>query len=416
MIQFKNVSKSFTKGVKAVDGLNFTIEKGEFVCFIGTSGSGKTTSMRLINRMETISEGSITINGEDIRDKDEVLLRREIGYVIQQIGLMPHMTIYENIAMVPNLLGWPKEKTRATAIDLMKRIDLSQDLLESYPSELSGGMQQRIGVIRALAADQEIVLMDEPFGALDPITREALQRLIKRLQFEMNKTIVFVTHDMDEALLLADRIVIMDKGKVVQLGTPQEILTSPANDFVKSLIGEDRLSQSSFEYETVEKIMLKDPIKINENETARNVARLMNKTKVDDILIVDDNNILKGRVDLRSITLNRNPDILAKDLMKKVTFVSNTTSIRDSIYYISDLGYRNLSVVDDKGHLVGLVTRSSIVSEVYDVFWKEYEPEIEAENEVAIITDDKVQSAVELLFSNDDEKQENNDKEELDAK
>ncbi len=391
MIQFKNVSKSFTKGVKAVDGLNFTIEKGEFVCFIGTSGSGKTTSMRLINRMETISEGSININGEDIRDKDEVLLRREIGYVIQQIGLMPHMTIYENIAMVPNLLGWPKEKTRATAIDLMKRIDLSQDLLESYPSELSGGMQQRIGVIRALAADQEIVLMDEPFGALDPITREALQRLIKRLQFEMNKTIVFVTHDMDEALLLADRIVIMDKGKVVQLGTPQEILTSPANDFVKSLIGEDRLSQSSFEYETVEKIMLKDPIKINENETARNVARLMNKTKVDDILIVDDNNILKGRVDLRSITLNRNPDILAKDLMKKVTFVSNTTSIRDSIYYISDLGYRNLSVVDDKGHLVGLVTRSSIVSEVYDVFWKEYEPEIEAENEVAIITDDKVQ-------------------------
>ena len=415
MIQFKNVSKSFTKGVKAVDDLNFTIEKGEFVCFIGTSGSGKTTSMRLINRMETISEGSITINGEDIKDKDEVLLRREIGYVIQQIGLMPHMTIYENIAMVPNLLGWPKEKIRETAIDLMKRIDLSEDLLESYPSELSGGMQQRIGVIRALAADQEIVLMDEPFGALDPITRESLQRLIKRLQYEMDKTIVFVTHDMDEALLLADRIVIMDKGKVVQLGTPQEILTSPANDFVKSLIGEDRLSQSSFEYETVEKIMLKDPVKINENETARNVARLMNKTKVDDILIVDDNDILKGRVDLRSITLNRNPDILAKDLMKKVTFVSNKTSIRDSIYYISDLGYRNLSVVNDKGQLVGLVTRSSIVSEVYDVFWKEYEPEVEVENEVAIITDDKVQSAVELLFSNDDEKEEN-DKEELDAK
>ncbi len=131
MIQFKNVSKSFTKGVKAVDDLNFTIEKGEFVCFIGTSGSGKTTSMRLINRMETISEGSITINGEDIKDKDEVMLRREIGYVIQQIGLMPHMTIYENIAMVPNLLGWPKEKIRETAIDLMKRIDLSEDLLES---------------------------------------------------------------------------------------------------------------------------------------------------------------------------------------------------------------------------------------------------------------------------------------------
>lgn len=409
MIEFKNVSKSFVKGVKAVDSLNFTIKKGEFVCFIGTSGSGKTTSMRLINRMETISEGSITINGENINDKDEVKLRREIGYVIQQIGLMPHMTIYENITMVPTLLGWSKEKMRATAVDLIKRIDLSEDLLEAYPAELSGGMQQRIGVIRALAADQEIVLMDEPFGALDPITRESLQRLIKRLQFEMNKTIVFVTHDMDEALLLADRIVIMDKGKVVQLGTPQEILTSPANDFVKSLIGEDRLSQSSFEYETVEKIMLKNPISINKNEKVGKVAKLMNKTKVDDILVVDDEGVLMGRVDLYTLTRSRNPETLVSDIMKKVTFVLNTTSIRDSIYYISDLGYRNLSVVDDLGRLVGLVTRSSIVSEVYDVFWKEYEPEIEVEHEVALVMDEKVQSAVELLLNSDDDNKEESD-------
>ena len=404
MIEFKNISKSFTKGIKAVDSLNFTVEKGEFVCFIGTSGSGKTTSMRLINRMESISEGSIFIDGQDIMEIDEVQLRRQIGYVIQQIGLMPHMTIYENIVTVPTLLGWPKEKMRETAVDLMKRIDLSEDLLEAYPAELSGGMQQRIGVIRALAADQEIILMDEPFGALDPITREALQQLIKRLQFEMNKTIVFVTHDMDEALLLADKIVIMDKGKVIQIGSPKEILTKPANKFVESLIGEDRLSQSTFEYETVVKIMLKDPIRINENEKARDIARLMNKTKVDDILVVDDNNVLKGRVDLRTLTRNRDANALAKDIMKKVTFVLNTTSIRDSIYYVSDLGYRNLSVVDDKGRLVGLVTRASIVSEVYDVFWKEYEPigDFEVENEVALATDEKVQSAVDLLLQNEE--------------
>ena len=403
MIEFKNVSKSFVKGKRAVDSLNVTIETGEFVCFIGTSGSGKTTSMRLINRMETITEGEVFINGENIKDKDEVSLRREIGYVIQQIGLMPHMTIYENITMVPNLLGWPKDRMRKTATDLMERIDLDVNLLEAFPAELSGGMQQRIGVIRALAADQEIVLMDEPFGALDPITRESLQRLIKRLQFEMKKTIVFVTHDMDEDLLLADRIVIMDEGKVIQIGTPQEILTNPANDFVKSLIGEDRLSQSSFEYETVEKIMLTKPIKINQNEKASKVASLMNKTKVDDILVVNDEGVLKGRVDLYTLTKNRNRDSLVKDIMKEVTFVLNTTSIRDSIYYIRDLGYRNLSVVDDKGRLVGLVTRSSIVSEVYDVFWKEYEPVVE--NEVLVLADQKVQSASEVALNNGDEKE-----------
>ena len=401
MIEFNNVSKSFVKGVKAVDSVSLTIDKGEFVCFIGTSGSGKTTSMRMINRMETPTEGTITIDGVDIQDRDEVQLRREIGYVIQQIGLMPHMSIYENITMVPKMLGWSEEKMRATAVDLMKRIDLDEKLLDAYPSELSGGMQQRVGVIRALAADQEIVLMDEPFGALDPITRESLQRLIKRLQKEMNKTIVFVTHDMDEALLLSDKIVVMSEGKVIQEGTPEQILTESANEFVENLIGEDRLSQAGFEYDTVEKIMLTDPITINENEKASVLAKLMKETRIDDILVVDDKHILRGRVDLYAMTQNTNRDVLVKDLIKKVTYVLNTTSIRDAIYYIHDLGYRNISVVDDKGRLVGLVTRSSIVGEVYDVFWKEYEPtELE---DFESIQDDKVISAVELTTNGDKE-------------
>ena len=167
--------------------------------------------MRMINRMVKPTKGQILINGHDVRKINEVKLRRQIGYVIQQVGLMPHMTIYENIVMVPKLLKWDEDRMRKTAEYLMKRVDLPLDLFDKYPSELSGGMQQRIGVIRALAADQNIILMDEPFGALDPITRDSIQRLVKRLQVEMNKTIIFVTHDMDEALGMADKIVVMDE-------------------------------------------------------------------------------------------------------------------------------------------------------------------------------------------------------------
>lgn len=400
MIEFKNISKWYGDDNKAVDNMNLTIEKGEFVCFIGTSGSGKTTSMRMINKMEIPSEGTVSIDGVDINEIEDVGLRRKIGYVIQQIGLMPHMTIYENITMVPRLLGWSEEEMKAKAIELMGRIDLPISLFDAYPSELSGGMQQRIGVIRALAADQEIILMDEPFGALDPITRESLQNLVKTLQTEMNKTIVFVTHDMDEALLLADKIVIMSEGRVIQVGSPQEIILNSNNEFVEELIGADRLSQAAFEYDSVEKIMLKDPITINENDTVSKLAQLMRKTKVDDILIVDDNNKLKGRVDLFALTQNKNPHNIVKDVKKKVTFVLNTTTIKDAIYYIHDLGYRNLSVVDEEGTLVGLVTRSSIVSQFFDVMWKEYEPDEEEHNE-ELISDYKVQSAVEISQNGD---------------
>ena len=402
MIEFKNISKWYGKDKRAVDNMNLTINKGEFVCFIGTSGSGKTTSMRMINKMEIPSDGTLTIDGIDINEIDEVQLRRKIGYVIQQIGLMPHMTIYENITMVPRLLGWSEEDMRSKAESLMHRIDLPLDLFDAYPSELSGGMQQRIGVIRALAADQEIILMDEPFGALDPITRESLQSLIKTLQLEMNKTIVFVTHDMDEALLLADKIVVMSEGKVVQVGSPQEIIMNSNNEFVEELIGEERLNQAAFEYDSVEKIMLKNPITIHENEKVSKLAQIMRESKVDDILIVDDEYKLKGRVDLYALTQNKNPNNLVKDLKKKVTFVLNTTSIKDAIYYIHDLGYRNLSVVDEEGHLVGLVTRSSIVSEFFDVLWKEYEPD--DENCGEDLGDYKVQSAVEIS-QNGDEKE-----------
>lgn len=378
MIEFKNITKTYGSN-KAVDDMSVVIEDGEFVCFIGTSGSGKTTSMRMINRMVKPSEGQILIDGKDIRDINEVSLRRQIGYVIQQVGLMPHMNIYENIVMVPKLLKWDEKKMRETAEYLMKRVDLPLDLFEKYPSELSGGMQQRIGVIRALAADQNIILMDEPFGALDPITRDSLQRMVKRLQIELNKTIVFVTHDMDEALNMADKIIVMDHGKAIQVGTPKDILMNPANDFVKDLVGEDRLNQAIFEYETVSTVMRK-PIKINENKTIAQAARLMMETKVDDILVVNDENVLVGRIDMRALSKRSKPEEKVSSIMKQVTYITESTSIRDAIYYVQDLSHRNISVVDDEGRLKGIVTRGDIVSSVYDAFWHDYEPDYEDED------------------------------------
>ena len=198
VIEFKEVNKIYGDNV-AVKHINLKIMAGEFVCLIGTSGSGKTTILRMINRMLKPSNGKIFIKGEEISDLNPVQLRRKIGYVIQNIGLMPHMTIYENITLVPKLLKWSEDKKKAKAKELIKLVELPEDFLDRYPYELSGGQQQRIGVVRALAADQDIILMDEPFGALDPITRDSLQDLVKDLQERLGKTIVFVTHDMDEA-------------------------------------------------------------------------------------------------------------------------------------------------------------------------------------------------------------------------
>lgn len=392
MIKFENVSKHYGTH-KAVDKINIEIEKGSFVCFIGTSGSGKTTSMRMINKMVRPSSGSITIDGNPISEMNDVSLRRSIGYVIQQIGLMPHMTIYENIVMVPKLLKHSKESMEQTARDLMRRVDLPLELLDSYPSELSGGMQQRIGVIRALAADQDIILMDEPFGALDPITRDSLQKLLKELQVELNKTIVFVTHDMDEALQMADKIVIMDHGKIIQQGTPQEILMEPENDFVKDLIGEDRLNQAIFEYQSVEEIMI-EPVKINQNKSIAQAAFVMRTRKIDDILVVDDNDILVGRVDLLALMVRSNQTAQISQILKKVTYIQNTTTIRDAIFYVQELGYRNLSVVDKSGKLLGIVTRGAIVERVYDAFWQSYEPEIQ--NDSVDLDDENVDAAIDL--------------------
>lgn len=220
MLKIENLTKVYRGGKVAVDKLNLDIQEGEFIAFIGTSGSGKTTALRMLNRMVEPSSGKMTLNGKDLTKMNAVTLRRSIGYVIQQIGLMPHMTIRDNITLVPQLLKWSKEKKDETARRLIELVNLPQSYLDYYPAQLSGGQQQRIGVLRALAANQDIILMDEPFGALDPITRDTLQDLIKDIQQRLKKTIIFVTHDMDEAIKLADRIAIMHEGKLIQFDTP----------------------------------------------------------------------------------------------------------------------------------------------------------------------------------------------------
>ncbi|HFK1546951.1 ABC transporter ATP-binding protein [Bacillus albus] len=238
MIQFNQVSKSYEDGTKAVDSLHLEIKKGEFFVLIGPSGCGKTTTMKMINRLIETTEGSILIDGKDIKQYNINELRWDIGYVLQQIALFPHMTIAENIAVVPEMRKWSKEKTKARVDELLQMVGLDPDVYrDRMPDELSGGQKQRVGVVRALAANPKIVLMDEPFSALDPLSREQLQKDIVQLQKKIQKTIVFVTHDMQEALSLGDRICIMKEGKVVQLDTPEGIIHNPKNEFVEEFIG-----------------------------------------------------------------------------------------------------------------------------------------------------------------------------------
>lgn len=320
------------------------------------------------------SKGQILIDGEDIMKKDPVELRRKIGYVIQQIGLMPHMTVYENITLVPKLLKWPEEKKRETAERLIQRVDLPKEFLDRYPSELSGGQQQRIGVIRALAADQDIILMDEPFGALDPITRDALQELVKHLQEEMGRTVVFVTHDMDEALQLADRIVIMQHGQVVQFDTPENILAHPANQFVEDFIGEDRLLQARPSIQTVDQIMIKNPVSTTPGKSLQDAIRLMRDRRVDSLFVTDDSGVLKGMVDLQAIDRNRKRATSVGDVMEKeIRFVRSGTLLQDIVQRMLKIGFKNIPVIDDQGKLVGLVTRASLAEIVYDNIWGDIE-------------------------------------------
>lgn len=366
MIEFKDISKIYRDGNIGVKDINLKIEEGEFVVFIGTSGSGKTTCMRMINRMIKPSKGDIYIEGKNIKEINEVKLRRKIGYVIQQIGLMPHMTILENITIVPKLLKWEKEKQLEIAKELIGKVDLPEEYLDKYPNELSGGQQQRIGVIRALAADQNVILMDEPFGALDPITRDSLQWLIKRLQKEMGKTVVFVTHDMDEALSLADKIAILDKGELIQYDTPQNILENPKNTFVEEILGEDRIEQAKSRTQIVDEIMYDKPISITADKTIREALKLMRDKRVDTLFVTDNDKVLEGVIDIFAVGRVSKKNLLVKDIVKEAFFIESGTLVREAIFLISQCDYKNLPVVDSNNKLLGIFTRANIVDSIYE--------------------------------------------------
>ncbi|NSX06565.1 osmoprotectant ABC transporter ATP-binding protein OsmV [Cupriavidus gilardii] len=244
MIELDQLSKSFTQKdgalVRAVDSVSLTVPRGEICVFLGPSGCGKTTTLKMINRLIPPTSGRVRIEGEDTAGIDEVALRRKIGYVIQQIGLFPNMTIEQNITVVPRLLGWDKQRCRERARELMAMVQLDPNrMLTRYPRELSGGQQQRIGVIRALAADAPVLLMDEPFGAVDPINRESIQNEFLQMQRQLGKTVIMVSHDIDEAIKLADKVAVFRAGKLVQFDHPDALLAHPADEFVQAFVGHD---------------------------------------------------------------------------------------------------------------------------------------------------------------------------------
>jgi osmoprotectant transport system ATP-binding protein len=284
------------------------------------------------------------------------------------------MTIRDNITLVQKLLKVRDEERNKTAEKMIDLVELPREMLDRYPSELSGGQQQRIGVVRALAADQDIILMDEPFGALDPITRDALQDLVKDLQERLGKTIVFVTHDMDEALKLANRIVIMSGGKVIQFGTPDEILRNPANEFVEELIGEDRLLQAKPDATIVGEVALANPITITREHSLQEAIRLMRQKRVDTLLVVDESNHLEGYIDVEVIDRERGSGKSVGEVMNpQVFFVKQSALLRDTLRRILTRGIKYVPVVDEEKRLVGILTRASLVDIVYDVIWGEEE-------------------------------------------
>jgi len=245
MIVFQKVSKVYPGGVKAVSSFSMKVEEGETLVLLGTSGCGKTTTLKMVNRLIEPTSGCILVQGTDIMDQDPIELRRKIGYAIQHIGLFPHMTVGENISIVPNLIKWSRDRITERVNKLLNMMGLEpEEFRHRYPAQLSGGQRQRVGVARALAADPPIILMDEPFGALDPITREQLQNEFIALESEIKKTILFVTHDVFEAVKMGDRIALLDEGRLQQLATPAELVDKPANEFVDNFLGQHRFQLS----------------------------------------------------------------------------------------------------------------------------------------------------------------------------
>lgn len=369
MIRFESITKTYEHGRKVVDGINLHIREGEILVLIGPSGCGKTTTMKMINRLVEPSTGKIFIKGEDISQLNPVELRRNIGYVIQNIGLLPHMTIAENVALVPKLKKWDKSAYMNRVDELLHLVNLDPTLYSKrYPNELSGGQQQRIGVIRAMAADPPIILMDEPFSALDPISREQLQDELVRLQETISKTIIFVTHDIDEAIKIANRICIIKDGKIVQVDTPERILRHPANEFVKEFIGANRLQKAAV-LPTIKEVMVK-PVTARASKGLAEGIVQMRRQKVDTLLIVDYNKKLLGKVSVWDIHSNyQQEEILLQDVLSPILYkVKETQSLTEALQLISKHHVAYLPVISEENELLGVITRASLVDVMAERF------------------------------------------------
>lgn len=360
-IRFEHVRKQYDASV-VIEDLSLDVHTGNIVVLVGPSGCGKTTTMKMINRLIEPSSGSIFVQGQNILQMNPVELRRSIGYVIQQIGLFPHMTITENVSVVPRLRGGKKAIDVNRVNELLQLVGLDPDMYRNrYPTELSGGQQQRVGVARALISDPPIILMDEPFSALDPITREQLQDELIRLNNELRKTIVFVTHDMDEALKIADEIIVMQTGNVIQQGTPDQILRHPANDFVREFIGEKRLS-SHLSW-VVDDVMLPNPITMTSFRGLAEAVQVMHRKRVTGILVTDKHGQYLGIASTSDIYSRYLEESLSLgDVMRTdAVTVTTGTPLIDAIPLVQEAPYGYVPVLTPQGKLAGLLTRGSLV-------------------------------------------------------
>lgn len=363
MIKFENITKKF-KDTSVIKNLSFEIEEGNLVAFIGASGCGKTTTLKMINRLIKPTTGHIYIDGEDIATKDVIELRRNMGYVIQQTGLFPHMTIKENIELIPKVQKQDSEKIKARTLELMDMVGLNpEDYLDRYPTELSGGQQQRVGVARAFATDPKIILMDEPFSALDPITRTGLQDELLNLQSKLKKTIVFVTHDMSEAIKIADMICIMDGGNIVQYDTPENILKYPINSFVAEFVGKNRIWTSP-EFIKSEDIMIENPVTCHRNMELFKCIETMRHSKVDSLMVIDTKTrFLEGIITAKEIQGVADKSKPVNTVMRtRFPSVSNDDNIIQVLKTVDSHNVSDIPVLNNKGVLLGLITKSSLIT------------------------------------------------------
>lgn len=373
MIQLKNISKYY-KGMErpAVSKLDLHIEEGEICVFVGPSGCGKTTTMKMINRIIEPSDGEILINGKNVLELDPDKLRVDIGYVIQKIGLFRHYTVYENIAVVPRLKGWKEDKIKSRVTELLDIVGLDpEENIYKYPNQLSGGQKQRVGVARAMAVNPPVMLMDEPFGAVDPITRTQLQNEFLNLQKKIKKTICFVTHDIDEAIKMGDKIAIMCDGKLVQYDTPENILFSPANEFVEEFVGSDRALKvlNLLKIDTVLE-NTKPVIKVG---TDSSEIRELHEQRKPFVVVVDKDNKLKGYINVKQLVQKKNVERWEQYIKQYQSYLSEDATLKDAMIEMLQNDIRTIPIVDDKKRYLGIVNFDMIKSHVGE----EYETNVE---------------------------------------